>query len=180
MKFPAFPDPNKFQTYHITFTCYGTWLLGSEKGSTRHGGEYVAPNPALEKYMRENCNYSSVTLTRRLRRKVFFSLEKTCRNEGWTMQALNTLSQHVHAVVTVPLGVRGDVVLGKLKSEATQNLRASGFRQDQPIWTKSGDCKEVNTSGYFNRLIKYVLLEQTEPAFKSDKLTTQHNTAFPS
>ena len=169
MKYPPFPNPDAYRTFHLTFTCYGTWLLGSEKGSTRHGGGYVAPCPNLEEYMRDRCNYSSVTLSKPLRLITFNAIENVCAREGWILQALNTLGQHVHAVVTVGRDDLGSVVLGKLKSEATRELRAVGFRQTQPIWTRSGNCKEIKTYGYFCRAVKYVTVEQTESSFHNQQ-----------
>ncbi len=160
MPIPQFPDPGRFTTYHITLTCYGTWLLGSPKGSTRHGGVYIPPNDALEHYMRGRCKYPAVSFTEEMRRTVFNAIVAECEFNRWTLHALNTLAQHVHALITVPVGDSGRYAVSRFKSASLRALQTFGQVGDSPVWTKGGNSSEVKTVGYFRRVYNYILNSQ--------------------
>ena len=166
------PDPKRFTTYHLFFTCYGTWLPGSEKGSIQHGGKYIEPNLRLESYMREQCKHARASLSDEMRQIVFNAIIAESQFHNWSVYALNVLSQHVHILISVPVGISAGNVMGRLKAAATRELHNAGFFKNSPVWTRRGNHRFVKTTEYFNQVYDYVLNSQT------DETTSTPNAVF--
>src|SRR6476661_4955052 len=91
--------------YFITFTCYGTWLHGDERGSV--DDEHNAPespvlSPDPERHARERMDlteppYHLDSPRRRVTRE---ALCEICVRKGWVLHAVHVRSNHVHIVVT--------------------------------------------------------------------------------
>lgn len=159
------PEPIGFQSYHITFTTYGSWLLGTCRGSTRHGGAKVRPCDRLEGWMRERCAYAEVTLTEEMRQIVFDAILQVAEYYRWHIRIHNVLAQHVHVLISAPATTRSSVILAKLKTGATKALRSAGYFKDRPVWTSSGDARPIRTREYFEKVCDYIHNEQTHTPF---------------
>ena len=163
------PKSIGLRTYHITFTTYGSWLLGDARGSTRHGGIYIYPDPALEEQMRERCNYDEIKLSEEARRVAYKGILEEARFRNWKIHVLNVLAKHVHVLVTAPCETSSSIVLARIKRGATEALKRAGYFKDRQIWTRSGDIKIINTPGYFHRVYNYILNEQTSKPFSYEE-----------
>lgn len=117
------------QTYFVTFTCYGTWLHGDERGSIdREHNEWQTPplEPDEERERREFAllKHSPVKLGPQQRLIVHRTIEEVCQHRGWRLHALNVRTNHVHVVVTANrLGKR---VYNDFKSYATRRMKEAG------------------------------------------------------
>lgn len=146
----------------LTFTTYGTWLHGDERGSYLRKGKtlrehFIAPDPALEATMRERLKGSPLVLDDAMRQAVDAAIREHCALKGWRVHALNVRTNHVHGVLNAP-GVRGERVLNEIKAWATRALRTRKLvAYDQPVWTRRGSIVVLDNEAGFCAAVKYVL-----------------------
>ena len=164
---PAPQRPDDRQARHFTFTTYGTWFHGDERGSWNRSGAYVKPDRGLERYERQQCKYDEVRLTTPMRRIVFDAICAEADFHQWKIYALNVLDNHVHLLIATPREIDPSVVLARVKSAATSALRKAGYFLDQKrIWTNKGNSKSIDTPGYFGRVYEYIVYKQKQSPFE--------------
>ncbi len=149
--------------YHLTFTTYGTWLHGDERGSVdRKTHEYMAPDPVRNESIRERLKYPIVTLTPKARRVVREAIEGYCTFKSWPLLALNVRTNHVHLVVGA--AETASKMLNGVKARATRLLRDEElFQDDHPVWTERGNKGLLLTQEAVDLAIDYVLNRQGPP-----------------
>jgi hypothetical protein len=107
--------------YFITWTTYGTWLPGDERGWRKHGSYVVeAPDPALRETASRAMTGEPVVLSDTQRDAVDAVIVRHCAIRGWVLHARNVRSNHVHVVVSA--GIAGDVVRAQLKAWCSRRL----------------------------------------------------------
>jgi len=149
--------------YFITFSTYGTRLLGREAGSRRWDSQYIEPNEALYNYMSNRLNEPCVQFSSAKRALVHDSFMETSRRFGWEIDALNVREDHVHIVIFTPGGKRPDEIVRKLKTGATYALYNAGRRQiGSRVWTKMFSSTLGWDIGFWRGVISYTLEEQGE------------------
>ena len=80
--------------YLITFTCYGTWLHGDERGSVddkhnKYGTEFLAPDQVLKTVCRDQMDKSPVFFDPHERDLVEKTIREVCQYRQWHLQAIN-------------------------------------------------------------------------------------------
>ncbi|MEN8126863.1 MAG: transposase [Planctomycetota bacterium] len=150
--------------YFVTFSIYGTWLHGADKGSVdkyhnQYNSEFLSANAGRKRYEIKNLKDVPFVLNKNHRRCALKSIKETCEYRGWVLHAVHVRSNHVHIVVsseTIP-----EKVLGDLKAYATRGLR-SVFSQfvGRKIWTHHGSTKYIWTQKSLMEVIHYVIYEQ--------------------
>lgn len=156
---PELPTP-----YHITFSCYGTWLHGDERGShdrkaTSLRNKHIAPDPALEAQMRRRMTHAVVVLNGPMRRCVREAIVQHCGFREWKLHALSVRTNHVHVVLTTFENVSR--VLNQIKGRATRSLREAGLvASDQPVWSARGSKRILDTPEWFESAVRYVTYGQ--------------------
>jgi REP element-mobilizing transposase RayT len=155
------------QAYHITWTTYGTWLPGDERGWVESGSAGIRPpDPDREQIAALAMAEDAVILTPEQRALVEQTIRDHCRIRGWTLHAVNVRTNHVHVVVTADRD--GVVVRDQFKAWCSQKLsdragltkpvaRKAGRRH---WFTEGGDCKKIDTEEYLQNAITYVLERQ--------------------
>ncbi len=150
--------------YHITWTTYGTWLPGDERGWVKAGAPGIqAPDPEREQAAALAMAEFLVTLNAEQRALVEQTIRDHCRIRGWTLHAVNVRTNHIHVVVTADRD--GKVARDQFKAWCSQKLsdqaglttpvaRKAGRRH---WFTEGGDCKEIDTEEYLQNAITYVL-----------------------
>jgi REP element-mobilizing transposase RayT len=113
------------QAFFVTFTCYGTWLHGDERGSVdRDHNEWQTPplDPDEDRERREFqlLRHSPVRLESQQRSIVQQAIQEVCEHRGWRLHAINVRTNHVHVVVTA--NRVGKRVLNDFKSYATRRM----------------------------------------------------------
>ena len=113
------------KSWLLTWTTYGTWLPGSERGfvgkvrdangrprlRNEYGTSVEPPNPALERYAREALLGPPVYLTAAQAACVGAQFHETAEYRGWTPHVMAVMWNHVHIALTAPAAtssVRGD------------------------------------------------------------------------
>ena len=85
--------------FFLTWTTYGTWLPGDERGWVAKPGEFCGPNSVFERISRSRMTDSAVVLNDRQRECVDGTIEAHCTFRGWRLHAVACRSNHVHVVV---------------------------------------------------------------------------------
>ena len=159
--------------YFLTWTTYGTWLPGDERGWVRKSGEFREPEPPREQAAMRLMTEPSLTLNVQQRRIVEDTVAAHCRIRGWTLHAVNARTQHVHVVVTAP-GRDPEDVMDQLKAWCTRKLkereRSLGTLDAarDNWWTQRGSRRWLNDADSLAAAIQYVMEEQGEPTPRED------------
>lgn len=142
--------------FFITWTVYGTFLQGDERGWRRRRQGQQLPQPKLAQWRRDRLKHSIQLLNHAQASAVEQEIERHCEKRGWELWAKSAWTNHVHVVVTAT-GYAGDKVRDQLKANATRGLREhwKEFR-DRPVWTALGDWECINTEDDSETVILYV------------------------
>lgn len=146
--------------YFITWSTYGSWLPGDERGWVKKGesgvqaGDEQRRADALSR-MKE----TPVSLTVAQRAAVEATIRRHCEIRKWTLHAVNARAQHVHVVVTADRDP--DTVREQLKAWCTRKLNElnRGLRREN-WWTEGGSARWVNDAQHLLDVIAYVLEKQ--------------------
>jgi len=150
--------------YFLTFTTYGTWLHGDNRGSVdpahaAFDSAVLEPNASREETIRAHLGHQPVILEASLRTAVEEAIRDRCRFRGWTLEALNVRTNHVHAVIAAL--VSPERILSQLKSRATRCCREEGLiGAEQPMWTRHGSTRYLWTEDDIERACSYVAESQ--------------------
>ena len=138
--------------FMATWTTYGTWLQGDNRGYVKNGTTLKA-NPELEKTNKESLKHEIITIPKNLRETVKNAIIKEAQEIGYKVYAITVCSNHVHIVVNnINIGIGYSV--GSFKKAATKQLRKYGF--DNKAWTKGFDKRYCYHQDELETKIKYV------------------------
>ena len=145
--------------YMLTWTTYGTWLPGDERGWNRRGKPEIQPPSALFVEMaRSRMKEPAFHLLPAHRRIVEETIRNHCEIRGWRLHAINVRTNHVHAVLTAP-GYHPATAREQLKSWCTRKLKHAGVRRNR-CWTEGGSCRWINQEDDLETAITYVVEAQ--------------------
>ena len=152
--------------FFITWTCYGTWMPGDERGWTKwHRGDHV-PQPRLAEWCRDQMIESAIQLDAEQRRSVESVVGEHCEKRQWILHAVNCRTNHCHVVVTAA-SCDGELVRDQLKSwgkrrlkEREQKLGATGSCLREHWWTRKGSVKYLFDEDSLAAAIEYTLEAQ--------------------
>ena len=108
--------------YFITFTCYGTWLPGDDRGWTRWRKGEKLPQPLLANWCRDQMKEPPVFLDQAQREVVERTIAQHCQIRGWHLHAVQCRSNHCHVVVTAS-SHDGEVVRDQFKAWCKRKLK---------------------------------------------------------
>jgi len=121
--------------YMVTWTAYGTWLQGDNRGYVKEG-RICEPNPQLEQKNKENQTGNTVKLTNKQQNIVRKAILEESHKLGQKIHSITVCSNHVHIVV----GYSGDSIEKSVKSYKNASLIA--LRKDGFVgrgWTRGYD-----------------------------------------
>ena len=150
------------QAYLITWTTYGTWLPGDERGWRKRRVGPQFPRPLLEAWCAKQMTGEAVLLRPHDRETVAAACAEHCQFRGWTLHAVNARTNHVHVVVVAD--TKPQTVRDQLKANSTRQLRA----QLDPLvrertWARGGDCEVLENEESLRAAIEYVVDGQDNP-----------------
>lgn len=152
--------------YFITWTTYGTWLRGDERGwniELGRGSGEEAPDPIIQNDDRARLKHPPTVLDASMRAAVDRTIQEVARHRGWTIGAISVRTNHVHVVVEAE--ATPERVMNDFKSWATRRLREAGLANaDQLLWTKHGSTRYLKNSEGIRAAIDYVERFQDERA----------------
>jgi REP element-mobilizing transposase RayT len=155
--------------YYLTWSCYGTWLPGDERGWVEKPGAFRTPDPDREAAARQLMTEPALTLDTCQRAVVERTITDHCRIRGWTLHAVNCRTRHVHVVVTAP-GRKPDMVMEQFKAWCTRRLKERDQARGpagEPLrtnwWTQGGSKRWLNDTTSLDEAVHYVLECQGDP-----------------
>ena len=141
--------------FFITWTVYGSWLQGDDRGWRRFRGGFEKPQPLLANWRRERLLHPIILLTPEHRKVVAQEIEEHCRHRYWHVWVVNPRTSHVHAVITAN-GFKGSQVRDQLKANCTRGLREWDTRFiNRPVWSRGGDWKCINSEEDLESVVLY-------------------------
>jgi len=143
----------------ITWTTYGTWLPGDQRGWRKRNSGEQFPQPRLEHWSRRQMAGEAVLLDALSQSTVEQACRDHCQFRRWQLLAVNVRTNHVHVVVAAP--ERPQTVRDQLKANCTRRLR----QQTEPLicqrtWTRGGDCTILNSEQDVENAVIYVTAAQ--------------------
>jgi len=136
----------------VTWTTYGSWLRGDERGFVANG-QVLIGSPEVLQADRNRQKSPSVRLNRReielVRQAIFSEAERI----GHEVEALTVCTNHVHLVAR-PHSECVEELVGRYKSLTTRALWQYG--RYGRIWTKGYDKRFCFSEEEFAARIKYV------------------------
>ena len=144
--------------YLLTWTCYGTWLPGDDRGWVdKHDAGPAEPykfaDPVRRAAAAARMEEAAVTLSPEWREVVERSIRQVCQFYGWVVHQVNARSNHVHVVVTAP-GTRPEKVMQAFKTNASRVL--NGLYRRKHWWTEGGSKRYLNDERSVAGAIVYV------------------------
>lgn len=141
--------------YFITWTTYGTWLPGDERGWQRRGeGGIKPPNELFAKMAEADMKETAFTLSLDDREIVEKTVARHCEIRGWKLHKVNARSNHVHVVVTAP-GYKPETVRDQFKAWCTRKLKPNHPGRER-FWTEGASCRWINHEDDLEAAIMYV------------------------
>jgi len=156
--------------WFLTWTAYGTWLPGDERGfvspkfegasaerNNEPGRPYDDGRRDLPRIAESKLSGDPVRLTRALAEVVRRQFEETARIRGWQLLAGAIMANHIHLVVGVPGDPDPSVLLRDFKSYASRDLnhpdRVSARRR---WWTGQGSNRKLGDWDTLETVLWYV------------------------
>jgi hypothetical protein len=141
--------------YFITWTTYGTWLPGDERGWCHKGdGQLQAPNELLQEIALADMKEPALELAPEQRSVVESTVARHCEIRSWTKYAINARSNHVHVVVSAP-GYTPEIVRDQFKAWCTRLLKPTHSGRTR-FWTEGASCRWINHEDDLEGAIIYV------------------------
>jgi len=142
--------------YLLTWTTYGTWLPGDERGWTKRKSGPQLPDSNKERAALARMKHPVCRLCPAERQLVEAAIRAQCEKRGWDLLAVSCRSNHVHVVVSAddhPNRVRD-----QLKAACTRALKAGDTSCAAPSrwWTQGGSGRYVNDEDSLEAAILYV------------------------
>ncbi|MGI8927449.1 MAG: transposase [Tepidiformaceae bacterium] len=159
--------------YFLTWTCYGTWLPGDDRGwiDAGHnlpGTPRLQPDATIRAHTGARLLSAPVTLDGEQRQVVANTIRTVCGYRQWQLHALNVRTNHVHVVASA--AEQPDRLLSALKAWSTRRLRELGMAPGgSPVWTKHGSTRYLWLQRDVDAASTYVLDGQGAPLTREVK-----------
>jgi hypothetical protein len=148
--------------YLLTWTTYGTWLPGDQRGwiSKKHG--FQPPNLPVERRARDAMSEPVCELDRVQRQIVEETVRGHCKLRGWRLHAVNCRTNHVHVVVTAA-NTAPKRAISELKAWCTRELKARSASEGNTVtgrrswWTERGSVRLLFDEASVKAAIQYVV-----------------------
>ena len=154
--------------YFITFSTYGTWLHGADKGNgsvdRQHnvfGTPFLSPDSEREEWAAHLMTEPPYVLEESARTVVRDAIVDFCREKCWTLLALHVRTNHVHAVISADR--EPGRLMSDLKSRASRDLNRAGTDISTKRWTRHGSTRHLFDDTSVAAAIAYTLDEQGSP-----------------
>ncbi len=168
-------------TWLLTWTCYGNWLPGDERGfvsrvrdhrpdelhsPTRRehdapGEEYDAGMSGLWQSARGRLKCDPIRLNRDQARALLDQFHETAEYRSWVIHAAAVMANHAHIVVEALSEVDPSDLLADFKAYGSRALnRQWGKPASGTWWTEGGSKRKKATAEAIEEAIEYVRDQQ--------------------
>ena len=136
----------------VTWTTYGTWLQGDERGYVKDG-EVLKKNEQLRRDNEQRLIKGAVRLSTNEKKIVETAIRKEAEKNEIGLEALAVCSNHVHVVFGYCEQSIEEVV-GRFKNAGRAALKNAGI--ERKIWTKGYDKRFCYDEDALKNRIRYV------------------------
>ena len=158
------------RSWLLTWTTYGTWLPGDERGFVGdvidpdavrrnhnvHGTSHSADHSPLHAYAAAVLTGPPVMLNQAQAVAVADQLRETAGYRQWDLHALAIMSNHVHLVITVAEDVLSEKIQGDFKAWGTRRLDRDWGKPNGSWWTEGGSRRPLRGDEAVARAIEYL------------------------
>jgi REP element-mobilizing transposase RayT len=152
---PPMSDP---LAYFLTWSTYGTWLPGDERGWVERGRGEQLPDPAREEWAESLMTETPCYLDREQRALVERTISEHCAIRRWHLFVVNCRTNHVHVVVHA--NCHPETVRDQLKAWCTRRLSElqleRGEKARENWWTERGSERYINDEESLEDAVLYV------------------------
>lgn len=147
--------------YFLTFTTYGTWLHGDERGSvdddhSLYGLPKAAPDTDRKTQNYRHMKWPPYTLDAKARGVAELTIAQVAQHRNWSLKAVSVRTNHVHIVVQS--SQTANKTLADFKAWCTRRLReAECVEPDREVWTEGGSTRKVFDAKGLAAVIEYTL-----------------------
>ena len=158
--------------WHLTWTTYGQWLPGDDRGSVtrirvegenqrieedQFGTQRTPAIPGLNKAAQRASTGDPVLLTQRHAEQLLLQFQETCDYRMWLLVTTAIMANHTHALIGVPGDPDPEVILRDLKSWGSRRLnKLFGKPQSGTWWTESGSRRKKGDIAAILNTIVYI------------------------
>jgi REP element-mobilizing transposase RayT len=149
--------------YLITWTTYGTWLPGDDRGWIKAGVRGIQlPDPERREGAQMSMAEDAVVLSLEQRRLVEKTMRDHCRIRKWKLHEVNARTNHLHVVVTADRD--GGTVMNQFKAWCSRKLSDQAgltekvaHKAGRRHWfTEGGDVDEIANEEHLANAIRDV------------------------
>ena len=166
-------EPGLPLAYFITFSGYGTWIHGDERGSVDQehnlpGTPYLTPNASRAECELSKMDEEAYFMDETRRARVLEGVLQVCELRNWDLFAAHVRQAHVHVVVAA--SDAPEKVMHALKSYASRRLSDAGLDSgDRKRWARHGSTRYLWNTQAVEEAVAYVVDEQGEPMAVYDR-----------
>jgi len=154
--------------YFITFSTYGTWLHGTDKGNgsvdcrqNAYGEPFIEPDAEREARAAARMRERPYVMDETARGVVRDAIVVLCAERGWSLLALQVRTNHVHGVVAAD-GEPGRL-MSEWKARASRELNRLVADGQVKRWTRHGSTRHLFDEASVAAAVSYTLDEQGPP-----------------
>lgn len=161
------PDP---LAYFLTWSTYGTWLPGDERGWVEYRVGWKLPDPARKLEAEARMAEDACILDKAERALVEATIEDYCVRRRWILYAVNCRTNHLHIVVGAhrkPEQMRAQFkawCTRRLKELAVERGQSATVRENR--WAERGSQRYINDEPSLADSVVYVNEGQDKPRFR--------------
>ena len=148
--------------YFITYSTYGTHLLGDARSSARWDGRRVNPSEPLHRYMSSKLSARPFILSNAQRALTHDAIHAAARSRRYRVDALNVRTNHIHIVVCALDGQSSSELVKTLKYVGGAAIKRTfpPTESSRSIWTQSFFGLELHRINSWRAVVRYTLLQQ--------------------
>ena len=153
--------------FFLTWTTYGSWLPGDERGWNRKGElGSLRPSQARHESALAELKETKFVLSKQDRKVVESTIHSHCEIREWKLHAINARSNHAHVVVAAP-DYKPETVVAQFKAWCTRRLKQHHPARTR-FWTQGASCRWINQEAALAAAIKYTLEAQDKKGVEYD------------
>ena len=141
--------------YFITWTTYGTWLPGDERGWVAWGNGEQTGDDEIRRESELSLKERPFLMTHADRRCVESTVQRHCVIRNWDLHAVSARSNHVHVVATAP-DYAPEIVRDQFKAWTSRKLKER-HPQRERFWTEGASCRWLNHQDELENAVRYTL-----------------------
>ncbi len=163
-------DPDSRRTWFLTWTTYGSWLPGDDRGFTgairdasgrkvsTRSSEIAAhrSNPALFNKARALQQSDVILLSSTHAKIIAADVQRSCEYLGWHLSGLAVMATHLHVLVTVSGDPEPDSIVRDLKAYASRALNREFPKPAQGWWTRGASKRVLKTEKEVLAKVQYI------------------------